>query len=293
MLLFLCSSSNMNHKKFISIFLLLSFVNIHDAYSQNFFTQKANNLINSSANTPKLNSTQSINLNSTTPPVNNIPSINTNALKTQTAICENLNLNREPPKFSINFTPNELIMDYSKRSKDLIALKQDSNRSGFHLLGLFKGSIAYTLQPSYKVVEISPTQYCAFLNTATINIQFNPVIYISKEVQQFQCSYNRVLAHEKQHYRFESTGLIDSQKDILNALKTGFPYTYYANSIDSIKNEYSNKTSLLNKNINQIVLSKTAPKHASIDTDSNYELESKQCDVNENITLTQTIKNAF
>ena len=42
-------------------------------------------------------------------------------------------------------------------------------------------------------------------------------------------------------------------------LVTGFPYTYYANSIDSIRNEYSNKTSLLNKNINQIVLSKTAP----------------------------------
>ena len=148
----------MNHQKFISIFLLLSFVNIHNAYSQNFFTQKANNLISASNNTQKVNSAQSINLTPATPPVNNIPSINTNALKTQTAICENLNLNREPPKFSINFTPNELIMDYSKRSKDLIALKQGSNRSGFHLLGLFKGSIAYTLQPSYKVVEISPTQ---------------------------------------------------------------------------------------------------------------------------------------
>ena len=78
----------MNHQKFISIFLLLSFVNIHNAYSQNFFTQKANNLISASNNTQKVNSAQSINLTPATPPVNNIPSINTNALKTQTAICE-------------------------------------------------------------------------------------------------------------------------------------------------------------------------------------------------------------
>lgn len=201
-----------------------------------------------------------------------------------------LSLACENKLIDIQIIPVQTQLQYSTQSsKKMTQDHKGSNSSSFtHTLGLFKDNMKY----SYKVKPVLLTKNnvsCVYFEQIMVNIEMNPSIEISAEVMPFQCSKERVIRHEKQHYSIATNAFNSLPKFIKNDILK----IYKSFNVNS-KEEASKTIDKMNKSLMQEMQARysllTIPYHSQMDTKENYALEAKQCSDAENRQIHQILK---
>lgn len=205
--------------------------------------------------------------------------------------------NFKPINFKINFKEENISYNYNLSSKQIQNLKQvkkSHNDLNSSVLGLFTSELSVKTESELSehsgIINNVPTK-CSYLNKLSVTITYKPVIYISKEAQKFNCTYNQVLNHERLHYRYDKDSFYKINSYIESIFRKHFnnlPINYnnqlnYQQIINSKNNNFFQEyTTLVEKD--------STPKHESIDTPENYKKETLLCGKKENNLLSNILR---
>lgn len=182
----------------------------------------------------------------------------------------------QEPIYNININASPLTYDYSKYAKDI------RNQSE-HLLGAFKKNSQISLNTVIGTTSYNGIQ-CQILKQVNITIFFTLEISISKEAQQFKCTYDRVLNHEHMHYNIDIQAIHSLNNNIYRIAKDSFntiPVTYNGEMKSLIKKQQE----IFNQYVSNYLTLNTKDSHNKLDTAENYQYESTFCSNKENNEL--------
>lgn len=199
---------------------------------------------------------------------------------------QSCNISNIAPKVIINIKP--LVID---QSKNVAYLTQLSSERGDHSpIGMYTADKNIRILPSFTVKTNRFTNNsCAELNEVKIIVDVNPIVYLSVESQQYQCTRNRVYAHEMTHYKIEMDALNN-----LNSYLTSIASRQYNILLNgSTEKAISQNIDQINKKVMDdafvFIKKNTLPYHAQLDTIENYKRESSYCSNIENLYLSRLI----
>lgn len=183
------------------------------------------------------------------------------------------------PQYEITYTEDPIDYHLDKRSRDLIS---EFNKSEY-TLGYFHSTLTVGKRSIFTTFTDNKNS-CTDLTKLQLNLQFKPIIYISKEAQSFKCTFDRTITHEHTHYQIEKSSFLMLLQKIDVIVKKHFD--------DFNDKKYINRDAemdiRLNALINDINLtleSQTKLQHSLLDTEENYVKESQVCDEKENELL--------
>jgi hypothetical protein len=200
---------------------------------------------------------------------------------------QNCNVSNISPKLIMNIKP--LVIDQSKSVTYLTQISKD--RGDHNPIGMYTADKSIRILPSFTLkANRFTSNSCAELNEVKIIVNVTPIIYLSTESQQYNCTKNRVYTHEMTHYKIE-----------MDALNNLVPYlnTVASQSYNIVLNGSDDK--VISQNIDQInkqvidgafdfIRKNTLPYHAQLDTVENYKKESGYCSSIENVYLSRLIR---
>lgn len=176
------------------------------------------------------------------------------------------------------------------QEKNVSYLRSPAMSEGHSPIGMYMGNKEIKIAPTYTLNKrLFSSGMCAQLNSVKINIEINPVIYISTEAQQYACTKQRVYEHEMTHYNIDMKA-VDKVSDYL---KKEVLENYTSALIVSNEAEINARMDKLNNQIIksgfEYIKSESSPFHARLDTPENYKKESTYCSEIENVALTGLI----
>lgn len=183
------------------------------------------------------------------------------------------------PKYDITYTETPINYRLDKRARDL-RTEFDANE---YTLGYFHSNLNIEKQIFFTTFTDNKNK-CTELIGLELNLSFQPNIFITKEAQSFRCTFERTIKHEHTHYKIEKTAFLTLLQKIDSMVKKHFD--------DFNKKNYKNKDKEMDiriKNliddINEFLELQTKLQHSILDTEENYQNESKVCDNKENTML--------
>ena len=199
---------------------------------------------------------------------------------------QSCNISNIAPKVTINIKP--LIIDQSKNVAYLTQLSKD--RGDHSPIGMYTADKNIRIQPFFTVKTNRFTNNsCAELNEVKIIVDVTPIVYLSVESQQYQCTKNRVYAHEMTHYKIEMDAL--SNLNTYLTITASQRYNIVLNG--SNEKEISQNIDKINKRVIDetfdFIRKHTLPYHDQLDTIENYKKESSYCSNIENLYLSRLI----
>ena len=200
---------------------------------------------------------------------------------------QSCNVSNISPKVIMNIKP--LVID---QSKNVSYLTQLSKERGEHSpIGMYTADKSIRILPSFTVKTNRFTNNsCAELNEVKIIVDVAPIVYLSVESQQYNCTKNRVYTHEMTHYKIEMDAL-NSLSPYLSSLASQ-KYNIVLNG--SNEKDISQNIDQINKQVIdgafEFVRKNTLPYHAQLDTVENYKKESGYCSNIENVYLSRLIR---
>lgn len=202
------------------------------------------------------------------------------------AFSQTLNCQAPQPKIHIEVTESPIDYKMNYWSSQLPA----THYHEFFTLGTFKPSWTIKDRANIRFFKYG-NESCSFVTDLYLDINFIPTIYIAKEAQQYSCTYQRVLNHERTHYAIErrAFGLLAGNIEHI-------AQQYYSNLPPSINNNVNfddylkQRSHVFNQDISNIVNQNSEPYHQQLDTQENYENESHICSQQENVLLFRTLR---
>lgn len=187
----------------------------------------------------------------------------------------------------IKIMMSPLVYDYSKTSKQMQSLEGQANPN---LLGLYNGEKSVEINPLIEASGVRGGPACGAITKLNINIKVKPVIYISREAQQFSCTRQRTEQHEQLHYQFEVNALNRLKPYIQDLSKKYFGMNFAVNSEVELLNINKQRSNSFLNEVQQYMKSTTEPLHAKIDNPENYKFESSYCSYQENVAITKLLQ---
>lgn len=185
----------------------------------------------------------------------------------------------------IDVVINNIQIDQQKTASQLKAI---STNPLHEPIGLYRGNRMIHIEPFYQIRGYS-FGICSKISELKLKIELSPVVYISKEAQQFKCTYDRVYEHEMTHFKIEVNALNKLKISIGDYISKKYSNpisTYNEKEIKNYINEM-NKASM--SYIYNFLEVETLPFHQAIDTTENYRHEGKKCSYQENVSLSQLL----
>lgn len=199
---------------------------------------------------------------------------------------QTINCQSSAPKIHVQVTESPIEYQTNYWSSQLPA----THYHEFFTLGTFKPS--WTIQHRANIRELRyGSQSCGLVTDVYLEVNFIPTIYIAKEAQQYACTYQRVLNHERTHYSIERRAFALLAGHIENIAQQ-----YYGNVPASFNHNINfddylkQQSQYFNQDISNIVNQNSQPYHQQLDTPENYRAESNMCSQQENILLFQTLR---
>jgi len=188
----------------------------------------------------------------------------------------------------VNIDIKNLVIDYSKN----VGFLDSNNKKERHVpLGMYTAPKTFGIQPAY-TLKRSPVSggFCAQNTSVTVNFVVSPMIYISKEAQQFTCTSKRVYQHEMTHYNIEMNVMKQMNGYISNLLKSVYAAPLNAPNEDTLNTLIAQRNQQVMKNIEDTFVRYTDPYHSQLDTVDNYKKESEACSELENVALSRQLR---
>lgn len=200
---------------------------------------------------------------------------------------QSCNVSNITPKITLNIKP--LVINQSKNVAYLSSLSKD--RGQHSPIGMYSADKSIRILPSFTVKTNRLTNNsCAELNEVKMIVDVAPIIYLSIESQQYQCTKNRVYVHEMTHYKIEMDALnnLSQHLSMIGAQK----YNVVLNG--SNEQAISQNMEQINKQVIDsafdYIRRQTTPYHNQLDTVENYQKESGYCSNLENVYLSRLIR---
>ena len=108
------------------------------------------------------------------------------------------------PKVTVLSSYNKLNIDKTKTKQEITILAKQNNQieNDVFANGLSNTNINFYIKLKTSSIQLSNSQYCIIPDEVTVFIGFdNPIIYLSKELEENSCEYDIVLYHEKTHHQ--------------------------------------------------------------------------------------------
>jgi len=193
----------------------------------------------------------------------------------------------QPANFAtIELITNPVVFDYSKTSNQIRSISNNE-----HLLGLYVAKRRFMIQPMLKASKTNNSNmWCGVVDSLKLSIILEPVIYISREAQQFPCTLKRVQEHEMTHHNFEIRSQVQSQAFLENIIRTKYRSTFNFYSETDGKNYLNNLNQKAVEEITRFYDKNSEALHAQIDTQENYRQESLMCSGEENLQLIRLLQ---
>ncbi len=185
---------------------------------------------------------------------------------------------------NINMAP--LKHDYRYTSRQMQDIEGQPNPN---LLGLYSGSKKIVVEPTIESYG-SPGKYCSAITAINVNINISPIIYISREAQQFACTKQRTEQHELLHHQFEVNVASKAKPHIEQMVFKHFGNQFIVTDRNLIKNLINPKSTALLDEIQLFFTTHTSPLHSKIDNPENYKIESSYCSYQENLQIDKMLK---
>jgi Fe-S cluster assembly iron-binding protein IscA len=176
--------------------------------------------------------------------------------------------------------------DYRYTSRQMQDLEGQPNPN---LLGLYSGSKNIVVEPTIESYGL-PGKYCSAVTSLNVNINIEPIIYISKEAQQYACTKLRTEQHELLHHQFEVNVASKSKPHIEQMVIKYFGSQFNITDRSQLKNLVSPRSTALLEEIQLFFSTHTSPMHAKIDNPENYKIESSYCSYQENLQIDKILK---
>lgn len=201
---------------------------------------------------------------------------------------QSCNISNIIPTVILNVKP--LVLD---QSKNVAFLNIASKDIGHSPIGMYTADKSIRVLPSFVVKTNRFTNNsCAELSNVKITIDVTPIIYLSVESQQYQCTKNRVYNHEMTHYKIE----MDAINRLSPYLRNLASQKYNVLLKGSNEKDISQNLDQINKQVIDsafdFIKTQTNPFHDQLDTVENYKRESDYCSNLENVYLSRLIKGA-
>lgn len=185
-------------------------------------------------------------------------------------------------KINIIVSSSPIIYEYRYSSRQIETLfgQNKEQLKNFLKIGLMNGRVEFKIEPQYEIIKNNnflATNYCAKAKQIDVKISMKPIIYVAKETQGLQCTFNQVIRHEETHYNIEAKAL-NTIKNSISAYVTATYNSYvYAQTPDELKNKISIKNKDTLNYLSTLHNQYTEPYHKQLDTPENYTKESNLC----------------
>lgn len=186
------------------------------------------------------------------------------------------------PKYEITYNESPIEYRLDKRARDLRS-EFDANE---YTLGYFHSNLNIEKQSVFTTFKEKKNKNntCTELTELQLKLSFQPTIFITKEAQSFNCTFERTIRHENTHYTIEKKAFMNLLKRIDGLVKKHFDDFNNQKYSDNEKEMDIRANNLINE-INSFLELQTKPKHSYLDTEENYNNEAKVCDSIENKML--------
>lgn len=187
-----------------------------------------------------------------------------------------LNISEAPIKYELNYFSYQIPREGY----------QESNQ---HTLGSFQHRTIIKTTANIKGLR-NQNSSCTYVSDLYLDIQLVSSIYIAREAQNFQCTYQRVLNHEHTHYAIEKSAFSTILQNFTPLIKNQFDNLpiNYNNQID-LNAFLQQKSNYLSLQISNYIKEASLPYHQRLDTKENYKYESNLCSEEENKQLTKLL----
>lgn len=185
--------------------------------------------------------------------------------------------------FNVNIVTKPVIYDTDHNIQyisSLIGHKKNSFTQlnpTFYTVGLTMpkktASVSFLMQPG----KTNDKMFCGKIVSLDFNLSLETVVYISSELKDLTCSYNRIVNHENTHVNIEQKALAKLQKNIGSLLLANFDTVLYAPTMTQLREMFEQRRSELLDNVYKKLKEDTDPMHEAIDTKENYLKESATC----------------
>lgn len=162
-----------------------------------------------------------------------------------------------------------------------------------HTLGNYVTKVETENNYRFQKISFGNGGTCTSLTEIHSTITLFSEIRISKEAQNFTCTYNRVLQHERQHYQIQRTGFKKLEGIIGNLYKQqfdNFPVVY--NDQINVANLANQKLQSIANSLDQYLERTVKPQQMAMDTTEAYNADELKCSPQENNQLKQLLKNS-
>lgn len=193
----------------------------------------------------------------------------------------------QPNNFAtIELLSNPVIFDYSKTSNEIRSISNNE-----HLLGLYVAKRRFMIQPALRASKTgNSSPWCGVVESLKLSVILEPVIYISREAQQFPCTLKRVQEHEMMHHNFEIRSQVQSQPFLENVIRSKYRNTFRFYSEAEGKDYLTQLNKKAVEEITNFYEKNSEVLHARIDTQENYRFESLACSGEENLQLMRLLQ---
>lgn len=195
-------------------------------------------------------------------------------------------------KFNIDVVISPINYDYSKTSAQIRSIPNihpDSDSQ--YILGAYIPVVSIGL--NYKgMKEDTLGKTCNKVTAINVTLQLESTIYIAQEIQQFSCTLNRTLQHEKTHFNFEKDSIpagVDYLKQNFEPIFSQKMYLPQEQYTQYIKGQLS----ILQQNVLNLIQNSAGQLHATIDNKANYQRESSLCSNIEHNMVDQSMLSSY
>ncbi|MCB9988659.1 MAG: hypothetical protein H6868_04895 [Rhodospirillales bacterium] len=107
-----------------------------------------------------------------------------------------------PPTVLVNMIEKKALFDVKQNKVQLAAYHIDTADVPFHaeVGGLMRGNIRYDRRIRYgRQVNKNNGQACLWVQDVTLNVYFEPSVYVAQEYKDDACWFREIFAHEAEH----------------------------------------------------------------------------------------------
>jgi hypothetical protein len=109
----------------------------------------------------------------------------------------------EPPRISLERVEAPIVYDFQKNRTALnqigAKLLAASNNGTAHVGGLTNGTIASNMSTQLQTMTAPNGMACIWVSDVQIKLQYDPIVYVSREFAPGTCYHAAVLEHEHKH----------------------------------------------------------------------------------------------
>lgn len=130
-----------------------------------------------------------------------------------------------PPKVTLQRMEDPIKYDFAQNRASLNQigaeiLAQSSGGATSHVGGLTNGTIASNMSTQLQTLTSADGQACIWISEVIIRLQYQPIVYVSREFAPGTCHHAAVLQHEHKHVSVDRALLTMFAPELQNAIQS-------------------------------------------------------------------------